>query len=78
MNDQVTELYAENPKLFPNTVIGCQRWEKDWMISFFAKDIDGKRFAYENGTDKVFDIFLDEESMEKLFAQWQELKNRKN
>ncbi len=75
MND--TEFYAENPQLHPNSCFGCQRWEKDWMVSFYAKDVDGKQMTYENGITKVFDIFLDEKSMEKLFKEWVELKKEK-
>ncbi len=72
-----TEFYAENPSLHPSSCFGCRRWEKDYMVSFFGQNIKGERYTYEGGIDKVFDVFLDEKSMEKLFEDWQRLKKEK-
>lgn len=46
------------------------------MISFSAKDVGGKQMTYENGIHKVFDIFLDEKSMEKIFYEWRASKKK--
>lgn len=69
--DQISEFGADGLNITTHPVIGLQRWaDKQYMVSFFPTDIKGKRFQYQSGIDKVYDLFLTEEQVEVIVEEY--------
>lgn len=69
--DRISEFGAEGFSITTHPVIGLQRWaDKQYMISFFPTDIKGNRLQYQNGIDKVYDLFLTEEQVEVIVEEY--------
>lgn len=69
--DQISEFGAEYLSVTTHPVIGLQRWaDKQYMVSFFPTDIEGKHFQYQSGIDKVYDLFLTEEQVKVIVEEY--------
>lgn len=69
--DSISEFGAEGFSITTHPIIGLQHWaDKRYMLSFFPTDIKGKRFQYQSGTDKVYDLFLTEEQVEVIVKEY--------
>lgn len=73
--DSISEFGADGFQITTHPVIGLQRWaDKQYMVSFFPTDIKGNRLQYQSGIDKVYDLFLTDEQVEVIVAEY----NRRN
>lgn len=48
-----TEFLAENVAVYGKKCIGCQRWDRDIMVSFMDENK-----KHESGVKECFDLFL--------------------
>jgi len=69
--DRKTEFFARSIYIL-DVCYGCERYEKDFMISFLAQD---HKYSISD-IDKVFDLFLDRADLEKLVEEAQKLLNK--
>lgn len=73
--DRISEFGADGLDITTHPVIGLQRWaDKQYMVSFFPTDIKGKRFQYQSGIDKVYDLFLTEKQVEVIVKEYNKKK----
>lgn len=56
-----TEFLAENVKVHGKSCIGCQRWDRDIMVSFTDENK-----KHKSGVAECFDLFLTTEQATKL------------
>lgn len=56
-----TEFLAENVTVHGKNCVGCQRWDRDIMVSFMDKNK-----SYDGGIGTYFDLFLTTEQAIRL------------
>ncbi len=76
MTNNPTEFAAEKLSVATEkSILGLQRWEKDFMVSFFPVNFEGERLKYDSGIDKVYDLFLTREQVEIILQAYNDKNN---